>query len=181
MLFLKRNGRLGLIFALSHLNVLGNINQYRAGSAGACQDDCLADGICQLLDRADKVVMLGDGQRNTRDINLLEGVGTDLCAENVTRDGQHGNAVQVRRRNTGNQVCRAGTGGGKHNADLTRSARVAVSGVCRALLVRRQDVLDLVLIFIQRIVNVNDLTAGITEDGLAFLLDQCSDQNVSTG
>ena len=49
------------------------------------------------------------------------------------------------------------------------------------LLVGGQHVADLGLIAIQGVIQIDDLSAGITEYGLAALFDERSDDDVSAG
>ena len=78
----------------------------------------------------------------------MEAVASELVEINVGGDGDHWDAVDVRRGKTRDDIRRSGTGGGDDNAGFAGGARVAVRGVGSALLVRCQNVRDPVAVFI---------------------------------
>ena len=125
--------------------------------------------------------MLGDGEGDTGDVDLLEGVGADLRAGHVPGDGHQGHGVQKGGGDARDQVGSPGAAGGDDHPGPPRGAGVAVGGVGRALLVGGEDVAELVPVLVQGVVDVDDLPAGVAEDHLAALLDKCSDNDVSAG
>ena len=115
--------------------------------------------------------MLRNGQRHARNVDLLEAVRADLCCRHVAANRDKRDGIEVRRRNTGHKVRCARAGGGHHHAHLAGRSCVAVRRVGSALLVRRQHVANFILIFIKTVVNVQDLPARITENGVAALFN----------
>lgn len=84
----------------------------------------------------------------------------------VAGDEHHGRGVHIRRRDAGGEVCCAGAGRGEAHADLSGAAGIAVGRVGRALLVGCEDVGDFVVVIVERVVHVQDRSAGIAEYGI---------------
>ena len=164
-------GCLRLVVADRCLHVLRHIDEHRARSAGLRKRKRLADGVRQILHGADEVVVLRNGQRHARNVDLLEAVRADLCRRHVAANRDKRDGIEVRRRNAGHKVRCARAGGGHHHAHLAGCSRVAVRRVGSALLVRRQHVANFILIFIKTVINVQDLPARITENGVAALFN----------
>ena len=59
------------------LDVLGNVDDDRAGAAGSGDVERLMDRAGQLVDIGDEVVVLGTAARDARRVSLLEGVRAD--------------------------------------------------------------------------------------------------------
>ena len=125
--------------------------------------------------------MLGDGQGDTGDIDLLETVGTDDRVGYVAGNGDHGNRIDVSGGDAGDQVGGTGAGGSDDHADLTGGTGIAVSRMGRALLVSGEHMAQLILIFVKGIINIDDLAAGVAKDHIAALLDQCPHDDIGTG
>ena len=175
------DGCFGLVLAHGGLDILGHVDEDGAGTAGGGDLEGLADGGSQILNGADEVVVLGDGQGDTGDIDLLEAIGTNDGIGDVTGDGDQGNGVDVSGGDAGNQVGGTGAGGGDANAYLAGGTGVAVSCVGGTLFVGGQHVLQLVTVLIKGIVDIDDLTAGIAVDHVHALLDQGSHNDIGTG
>ena len=124
--------------------------------------------------------MLGNRHRHADDIYLLEAVASDKAARNVSGDRNHGDGVQISRSDTGNEVSRARTGGSDTHAHLSGSSCVAVSSMSRALLVGCENVVYPAAVEVQLIEEVDDLTAGISENGVAALFYQCFNDDFCT-
>ena len=123
--------------------------------------------------------MLGDGQRDTGDVDFLEAIGADLGGGHVAGDGHQRNGIQICIGDAGDQIGGTGAGGCDDHAHLAGGSGIAVGSVRCTLLVGSQHVTDLCLIPVQGVIQVDDLSAGITEDGLTSLLDESSDDDVS--
>src|SRR5699024_5169446 len=76
-------------------DVLGDIHQYRAGTAGTGDGEGLPDDIGQLTHVLDQVVAFGDGHGDTGDVHLLEGVLADEVLADVAGDEHHRGGVVV--------------------------------------------------------------------------------------
>ena len=105
-LFLLRIGHHLRRDVLSHggLDVLGDIHQYHAGPPGFCQLEGLPDGVRQLVYIGHKIIMLGYGEGDSRDIDLLEAVLSDERGGNISRNGHHGDGIQHSRGDARYQV-----------------------------------------------------------------------------
>ena len=181
LLRLRQHRSVRLVIIGRHLHILRHIHQHRAGTAGGRQLEGFPDGIRQVLDAANEVVVLGDRQRDTGNIDLLEAIGADDGIGNIAGDGHHGDGVQISGGDAGDQVGSAGAGGGDTHAHLTGGTGIAVSSVGSALLMGGQHMLQLALVFIKGVINIDDLTAGIAEHNIDPLLDQSSHDNIRTG
>ena len=125
-----------------------------------------------------QVVVLGDRQRDAGDVGFLEGVRADELAAHLAGDADDRRAVHHRRGDAGDQVGRAGAGGGDRHADLAGGAGVAVGHVRRALLVPHQHVADGVVE--HRVVGGQDGPARIAEDAGHAFADERLPQNLRT-
>ncbi len=108
--------------------------------------------------------MLGDRQRDAGDVDLLESVGAEDFRRDLSGDGDDGDGVEHGSGEAGDEVGRAGAGGGHADAGATGCARVAVGHVRCALLVADEHVVDGGE-FAQRVVDRKDRSAGVAEDG----------------
>ncbi len=144
------------------LRVFGDVDEHRAGAAGLCDLEGLADGGGDVFGAGDEVVVLGDGQGDAGDVDLLEGVGAEDFAADLAGDGDDGDGVEHGGGDAGDEVGGAGAGGGDADSDLARGAGVAVSHVCGALLVADEDVMDGELA--QGVVGGEDGSARVAED-----------------
>ena len=145
------------------LRVFRYIDEHRAGTAGGGDLEGGADGGRDVFHARDEEVVLGDGQGDAGDVDLLEGVGAEDLGGDLAGDADDGDGVQHGGGDAGDEVGGPGAAGGDGDADAAGCARVSVGHVGRALLVADQDVVDGKLA--QRIVGGKDGPAGIAEDG----------------
>ena len=122
--------------------------------------------------------MLGDRQCHASDIDLLKAVAAQEIRADIPRDRDDGNGIHIGRGDPGDQIGRAGAGGGKDDARPARCAGVTIRRVGRPLLMRRQDMTDLVAVFIECVVNIQDRAARIAENGIHALLKQYFHNNL---
>ena len=156
------------------LRVFRYIDEHRAGTAGGGDLEGGADGGGDVFRATDEEVVLGDGQGDAGDVDLLEGVGAEDLGGDLAGDADDGDGVQHGGGDAGDEVGGPGAAGGDGDADAAGCARVSVGHVGRALLVADQDVVDGKLA--QRIVGGKDGPAGIAEDGGYALADEgCPD------
>ena len=156
------------------LRVLGDVDQDRAGAAGGGDLEGFADGGGDVFGARDQEVVLGDGQGDAGDIDLLECVGAEDFGGDLAGDADDGHGVHHGGGDAGDQVGGAGAGRGDAHADPPGGAGVAVGHVRGALLVADEDVVDGELA--QRVVGGQDGSAGIAEDGGdAFADEGCPD------
>ena len=149
------------------LTVFRHVDEHRAGPARSRDMEGLAHGGGDVLGVGQQVVVLGDGQRDARDVAFLEGVGADQLAAHLPGDADDGRGIHHRRRDTGHEVGGAGAGGGNRHADLPGRPGVTVGHVGGALFVAHQHVPDRVVE--HRVVGGKDGSARVAEDaGHAF-------------
>jgi hypothetical protein len=89
----------------------------------------------------------------------------------------HGDRVHVGRGDAGHGIGDARAGGDQGHAHFAGGAGIAVSSVNGGLFVAHQHVLDGVL-FVQRVVDVEDSAAGVAPDVLDVLGLHAADKNV---
>ena len=65
--------------------------------------------------------------------------------------------------------------------DVAKHTPIAVGRVGRALLVGCEDVGDFVVVIVERVVHVQDRSAGIAEHGIHALLEQTLEQDLCAG
>ncbi len=124
------------------MRVLGDVDEDWAGAAGAGDLEGLADGGGDVFGAGDEEVVLGDGQGDAGDVDLLEGVGAEDFGGDLAGDGDDGDAVEHGGGDAGDEVGGAGAGGGHADADAAGGAGVAVGHVGGALLVADEDVVE---------------------------------------
>ena len=81
----------------------------------------LANGRRDVGGAGDQIVVLGDRQRDAGDVGLLERVGADQLAADLTGDADDRRRVHHRRRDAGDHVGGAGARGRDRHADACRS------------------------------------------------------------
>ena len=154
------------------LNVLGDVDQHGTRTTRRGNLEGLANGGGKVLDLAHEVVVLGDGQRDARDVDLLEAVSTDERVGHVAGNSHERNRIEVGGGDARHEIGGAGARGGDDHAGLAGGAGVAVGRVGGSLLVGGEHVAQLVLVFVERVVDVDDLPARISKDDVAALLDK---------
>ncbi len=161
------------------LGVFGDVDEDGAGAAGAGDLEGLADGGGDVFGAGDEVVVLGDGEGDAGDVDFLECVGAEDFGGDLSGDGDDGDAVEHGRGDAGDEVGCAGAGGGHADSDLAGGAGVAVGHVGGALLVAHEDVVDGE--FAQRVVDGEDGSAGVAEDGGGAFADEGGPEDFGAG
>src|SRR5699024_9698494 len=98
----------------------------------------------------------------------------------VGGDGHDRNRIHISRGDPCHKVRGSRTGSSEADAYFPGSPRVSVRRMGRALFMGSQDMIDLILIFIQSVVHVQDGSARITEDGVHALFFQTFYNNFCT-
>ena len=178
---IRRHRLGGFIVAFCNLDIFGDIHQHRTWAARFCQLERFTNGICKVLHRADKIVMFGNGQGYTGDVDFLEAVRSDLMGRHVPRDHHHGYGIQKSGCYTRDQIGCPWTRRCDDHANPPCCAGVSIGGMGGPLFVGGQNMAQLVLIFVEGVIHVDDLPAGVPEHYLAPLLDQRPDHYVSSG
>jgi len=76
------------------LGVLGDVDEDGAGAAGSCYLEGKADGGGDVFGAGDEEVVLGDGEGDAGDVDLLEGVGAEDLGGDLAGDGDDGDGVE---------------------------------------------------------------------------------------
>jgi len=164
------------------LDVLGQVDQDRAGTPGARDVEGLLDGLGEVVDVGDQVAVLDHRHGGADDVRFLEGVGTHRRGRHLAGDGHHRDGVQEGGAEPGDQVESPGTAGGPDHAHSPAlAASVPVGGVGAALLVAHQDVLDTVGVFGQLLVQGQVGAAGVAEDRVHVFTEQALEYDLGAG
>ena len=164
----------------SRSNILGDVHQHRARPAALGDLEGAADRGRQLLHVLDDKAVLGDGEGDPGDVDLLEGILPEQRQADVAGDRDERDRIHMSGGDAGDQVGRAGSAGSEADAHLSGGAGVPVRGVGSALFVAGQDMMDLVLMLVERVIDVQDRPARITEDSVDSLLLQAFDHDLGT-
>ena len=128
------------------LQVVGDVDQHRAGPAGLRDRHRLLQLVADPVRVFDQDRVLGDRAAHLRHLGLLEtdlahaGVAFRAEGGDVAGEEQHRHRVVVRAADAGDQVGRAGAAGGDRAAHAAGDARVGVRRHGAGLLVLRADV-----------------------------------------
>ena len=162
--------------ALLEGHILRNIDHHRTGASGAGNVKGFLDRFGQVAHVLDQKVVLDDGAGDAHGVALLESVQADRMRGHLTGDDHHWNAVHIGGGDAGDGIGHARARGDQRHADFAGGARVAVSRMHSGLLVAHQHMLNGVL-FVKRVVDVQDGTAGIAPDVLDVFKLQGTHQN----
>src|ERR1700739_787336 len=157
-----RSGGVPVKFRGSLLCILGDIHQNGTWAPGVRDVESFANGARDIFRARDDDVVFGDGHGDAGDVDLLEGIGTEKLAANLSGDADNGRRIKHRSGDTSDHVGGAGTAGGHGHADAASRARVAVGHVRCSLLVAHQDVVQ--LRFTERVVDGQNRAARVTEN-----------------
>jgi hypothetical protein len=154
-------------FAGRLLRVFGDVDQHWTGPAGSRDIKCFSDRAGYFAGVSYQIIVLGDRQGHAGDVRLLECVGADQLAADLSGDADDRRRIEHGRGDSGHHVGRAWARGCDGDADVSAGARIAVGHVRRALLVAHQHVMDLAVF--QRVIRRQDCAAGIPEHVLSRL------------
>jgi hypothetical protein len=158
-------------------DILGDIHQHRAGAAGGGDVEGLADGQGQVVDIPHQEVVLDAGPGDADRVHLLEGVVADQSGGYLAGEDHQRNGIHVSGGDAGDGIGHTGARGDQHHARLAAGAGIAIGGVTGGLFVADQHVLDVVL-EVERVINVQDGTARITEQIFDAFFLQAADQDL---
>src|SRR6266851_2906579 len=161
------------------LGVLGDVDEDGPGASGLRDLEGETDCRRDVFGAGHKEVVLGDGQGDAGDVDLLKCIAAEDLGGDLAGDGDDGDAVEHGGGYAGDQVCRTRPGGGHADADFARGAGVAVGHVRGALLVADEDVVDGELA--QGVVDGQDGSAGVAEDAVYTLADQGGPEDFGSG
>ena len=161
-----------LIIHLCCSNVLRNIDEHRSRSAASGNAESLSHRIRQFVHIPYEVVGLGNRHGNTGDVHLLESILAQHFLSYVTADKNNRRRVHIRSGDSGGEVGCSRSGSGQTYPHLSGGSGIAVRRMRRSLLVCGKVVSNLILVFVEFIVNIQNCAAGIPEHGIHALLQQ---------
>ena len=167
-----------LIFKLCRCHILGDIHKNRSRPATSCNRKGLSDRICQNTDILYNIPMLCDRHGYTCNIYLLEGILSKERKIYITGDCYHRYRIHVGRCNTGYKIGCTRSAGCQADTDLAGSPGIPVCRMGCALFMGGQNMSDLITVFIQSIIYIQDRTARITENSIYFLLLQAGNYDL---
>jgi hypothetical protein len=171
-----RAGRLAIARGRD-LDVLGQVDDDRAGAAGGGDVERLVDRLADLGRVLHQIVMLGAVAGDADRVAFLKGVGADQMGRHLAGDDDDRDRIHQRVGDAGDGIGRAGAGGHQDDAGLAGRTGIALGSVDRALLMADEDVADALLLE-QRVVDRQDRAAGIAEHHLDPEVGQGLDQNL---
>ena len=174
-----RRGRIPIERRARLLRVLGDVDEDRPRPPRPGHGKRLADGWRDVRGVTDKVVVLGDRQRDAGDVRLLKRVRSDQAAAHLPGDADDGGGVHHRGGDAGDHVGRAGPRRRDRHADAAGRTGVAVRHVRGALLVTDEHVTDRELQ--HRVVRRQDGAARIPEHVGHALADQAFPEDLCAG
>ena len=125
------------------LDILWQVDDDRAGASGSGDMECFFDNAGNLPDIPNQVAVLDDRQGHAEEVGFLKSPSPDHFLRNLTGHGDHRHGIHEGIGQTGDEVGRAGPGGGHAEADFTCGTGVAFGGKDPALLVPRENCTDL--------------------------------------
>ena len=159
------------------LDILGNVDDDRAGATRRGDMKCLMNDARQLAGVFHQIIMLGAVARDADRVRFLKGIGADQLRWHLTRDDDHGDRIHQRVGDAGDGIGRAGAGGDQDDAGLAGRAGIALRHVGCALFMADQHMLDRGVI-VERVINGQHRAAGIAEHDLDTEIDQAFNQYV---
>ena len=142
------------IFCNFRSNILRNIDQHRARSSCLGNAECLSNCLCKLCYIFNDKTVFCDRHCNSCNVDLLETVFSKQWNSNITCDCNNRNRIHIcccdscyKIRCPRSACCKADT-------YFSCSSRISVSCVCCSLLMRSQDMTDLITVFIKLIIYI---------------------------
>ena len=145
------------------LDVLGNIDQHRAGTSALGDMECLLDDPGNIIDIPDKIAVLHHRKGHPEEIGLLESTAPDHLLRHLPGDRHKRHGIHVGISNAGHEIGGAGTGGSHADSSLAGHAGISLRSESTALLMAGQDGTDL-LRFGQSLMDRHRTAAGIGKD-----------------
>ena len=158
--------------------ILCHIDHNHAGAPRPCDVERFLHDPRDVVHIFYEIVVLRDRRRDADNIRLLKGILADVRIRHLSRDADHRHGVHMRRRDARHEICRARSRGRKGDADLARRSGIAVRRVRCPLLVARQDMRKIHLIYF--IVEREDCPARIAKHDLDALRLQALQESACT-
>ena len=123
------------ISALGELDVFGNIDHDRTGTAAGSDMERLMQHMRQIGDRFDQIIILSAGPGDADGVAFLKGVIADEMGRHLPGNGDQRHRVAQCVGQAGDRIGRARARRHQHRADLSGRARITLGGMHRALFV----------------------------------------------
>ena len=162
---------------LDLLDVLGEINDDRAGASRLRDVKGFLHDARNIVDVRDEITVLHDGQRQADHVRFLKRAAANHGLRDLAGDGDERTGIHVGVGDGGDEIRRAGAAGAHAHAGLAGDARIAFGGETAALLVARENSADLGVR--ERLVDFHARAAGIGEDDLDVLAFKRLDKDVA--
>ena len=160
-------------------DVLGHVDEHRAGAAGGRDVERLPDHPRDVGGVGDQPVVLGDRHGDADGVGLLERVGADHRVRHLAGDDHQRDAVHVGVAQRGDDVGGGRAAGDHGHARSAGGVRVALGHVAGALLVAHEDVADRRVD--ERVVDGQDGAAREAEHDLRLLHLEALDEGLGSG
>ena len=144
--------------------VLCYVDDHDTGTSRPRDIECFLHDARDVVDIFHEIVVFRNRRGDADDIRLLKRVLSDVRIRDLSRNADHRYRVHMRCRNARHEIGCSGPRGRKCNADLARGSGIAVCRMRRALLMARQDVRKLHLVYF--IVECEDGSPRIAEHDL---------------
>ena len=171
------HNRFYIVFIQSCLNILRNVYEDRSRTTGFCNAERFPNGWSEVFNLLNKGVVLGNRHGN---IHFLEAIPSNQRVRNIASDGNQRNGVQISRCDTSDQIGCTWAGSCDDNANFSGCSGVAVCCVGSTLFMCGNNMMNAIACKVQSIIDVDDLTARITENGCRTLFNQCFNDNLCT-
>ena len=171
------SGCIGAKLCRSNLDILRNIDDHRTRAALGGDMKGFLNDLRQIGRFFHQIIMFGTMARDTDRVGFLKGIGADQIGCNLAGDDDHRNAVHKGIGNTGNGIGRTRAGCYQYDTGLAGRTGIAFRRMGRCLLVADQYMLDFRM-FVKRIINGQDGTARIAENGIHTQVQQGFDQYI---
>ena len=147
-------------------DVLGHVNQHRAGPATGCNQKGFSHDPADVAGIAHHPGVLHDRQGYAEDVGFLEGVGANRGPRHLPGDHHHRHRVHLGSSDAGDQVGGAGPRSSKADANFACGSGVGIGRMGAALLMAHEDVLQPATGFclVQFVIDGQDRAAGIAKD-----------------
>ena len=148
--------------------VAGDVDEHGSRSAGRGYIERFSERFGQIVGGLQQEAMLDHGHGDAHDVGFLERIGAYNAARDLAADHDQRDRIHVCSGYSRDGIRSARAAGDQHNAHFAGCARVAVCHMRGALLVAREHVANFPAV-VEGVVNLNGLTARITEDGIDSL------------
>ena len=153
----------GIVFIFRACHILCHIYKYRSRASALCNIERSAYSVCQSSNVFYDKAVLCDRHYDSCNINLLERILSEKRCSYITCDCHHWYGIHVCSSDSCYQIGSSGTGGCETYTDFAGSSCISVCRMGSSLLMGSQYMCDLVFIFIEGVIYIQDGTARISE------------------